>query len=322
MNVPTRVAAFGLLLTGVFGAAAAVGDAAGPVVANDAASKGHGSDGSQHGGQGADSSGDRVSDVPGGLSATRDGYTLRLHTDRFQAGVDAELRFTVERGDGRPETSFTPTHDRKLHLIVVSRDLTDFQHLHPQLQDDGTWSMGLLLRGAGAYKVFADFTAAGRPAPTTLAADVLVSGDFDPDPLPSASRTAVVDGYTVTLDGTLTPGAESRLTLTVRKDGREVTDLQPYLGAYGHLVSLRTADLAYLHVHPAAGGTSSGPDVPFSVRVPAARGSYRLFFDFQHEGVVRTAAFTHVTRAGAAATASPVPVPTASASHDTTDHSH
>ena len=40
------------------------------------------------------------------------------------------------------------------------------------------------------------------------------------------------------------------LTLTVTKDGQPVTDLQPYLGAYGHLVALRAGDLAYLHVHP------------------------------------------------------------------------
>ena len=64
-------------------------------------------------------------------------------------------------------------------------------------------------------------------------------GDAQPVPVPAPSRTAEVDGYTVTLDGDLTPGEDSDLTLTVARDGRPVTDLEPYLGAFGHLVALR-----------------------------------------------------------------------------------
>lgn len=89
------------------------------------------------------------------------------------------------------------------------------------------------------------------------------------------------------------------------KDGRRVTGLQPYLGAYGHLVALRAGDLAYVHVHPGGepgdGGTRPGPGprpaVSFTATAPSA-GAYRLFLDFKHQGEVRTAAFT-VTAAGA-----------------------
>ena len=92
-----------------------------------------------------------------------------------------------------------------------------------------------------------------------------------------------VDGYTVDLVGDLDDGA---VAVRVSLDGRPVTDLEPYLGAYGHLVALREGDLAYLHVHPEDG--DAGPEVPFMVEVPSA-GGYRLFFDFKHDGVVRTA---------------------------------
>ena len=85
------------------------------------------------------------------------------------------------------------------------------------------------------------------------------------------------------------------LTLSVSRGGKPVGDLQPYLGAYGHLVALRASDLAYLHVHPMgeAGDatTVSGPDVAFHTTFPSP-GAYRLFLDFQHRDVVRTAAFT------------------------------
>ena len=99
----------------------------------------------------------------------------------------------------------------------------------------------------------------------------------------------------VTLDGRLIPGQAAELTLSVSRDGVPVTDLQPYLAAYGHLVAVRDGDLAYLHVHPAGepgdGVTSSGPGITFSATAPTA-GDYRLFLDLQHDGVVRTAEFT------------------------------
>ncbi len=101
-----------------------------------------------------------------------------------------------------------------------------------------------------------------------------------------------MDGYTVDLRGELAAGRESQLTLTVARDGVPVTDLQPYLGAYGHLVVLRAGDLAYLHVHPvddARGAAAPGPDVRFGVSSPSV-GTYRLFLDFRHGDAVRTAA--------------------------------
>ncbi len=93
------------------------------------------------------------------------------------------------------------------------------------------------------------------------------------------------------------------------KDGEPVADLQPYLGAYGHLVALRQGDLAYLHVHPDGepgdGTTKSGPEITFNSEAPSA-GTYRLFLDFRHGGVVRTAEFTVVVGGGQpAAPASP-----------------
>ena len=134
----------------------------------------------------------------------------------------------------------------------------------------------------------------GGPA-LTLSANLHVGGSYQPQPLPAAAATAEVDGYTVTLSGTPKADESSMLTLSVRRDGKAIRDLQPYLGAYGHLVALRASDLAYLHVHPSGepgdGVTPSGPEIKFHTGFPSA-GEYRLFLDFQHRDVVRTAAFT------------------------------
>ena len=138
----------------------------------------------------------------------------------------------------------------------------------------------------------------------------------DLDPVPAPGTTAEVNGYDVELDGGLRPGAASELKLKVSRDGRPVTDLQPYLGAYGHLVALRSGDLAYLHVHPNGepgdGTTEPGPDISFTATAPSA-GTYRLFLDFKHDGEVHTATFT--VHAGEAAEPGPEEEPPAGHTH-------
>ncbi len=193
-----------------------------------------------------------------------------------------QIEFTIEGPDGHPVTEYDVEHEKLLHLIVVRRDFSGFQHVHPELDADGVWTTDLDLT-PGAWRVFADFKATGAEA-LTLGTDLAVSGDYRPEPPATETRTARVDGYTVTLEGDLTAGADAKLTLEVVKDGRPVTT-EPYLGASGHLVALREGDLAYLHVHP-----EPGSELLFNVAVPS-EGGYRLFLDFQHEGVVRTAEF-------------------------------
>ncbi|MFO7252966.1 MAG: hypothetical protein DIU60_019680 [Actinomycetes bacterium] len=235
--------------------------------------------------------------TPGGLQVSENGYTFTPLTT-IKAGEPTDFRFTITGPDGEPVTDYTVQHEKKLHLIVVSRDLVTFRHLHPEQTGDGGWSVKITLDDPGAYRAFADFAPAGGEG-MTLGADLLVAGDHRPGPLPEPTRTAKVGDYTVTLEGDLVPGRERTLTLTVTKDGAPVTDLQPYLGAYGHLVALRAGDLAYLHVHPDGGPgdgkTPPGPEITFHTTVPST-GDYRLFLDFKHDGKVRTADFT--VRAG------------------------
>lgn len=235
--------------------------------------------------------------LPGGLMVSERGYTLLPETGILSAGSGTELNFQILGADGKPVTEYEQSHDKDMHLIAVRSDTTGFQHVHPELSEDGTWSVPIDLT-AGTWRVFADFVPGDGGTPgeaLTLGTDIAVAGEYTPAELPAVSRTAEVDGYTVTLDGELVPGAESELTLSVSRDGEPVTDLQPYLAAYGHLVALRDGDLAYLHVHPVGtpddGETEPGPGITFYTAVPSA-GDYRLYLDFQHGGVVRTAEFT------------------------------
>jgi len=235
--------------------------------------------------------------VPGGLMVSQHGYTLSLTNPIVAVGATVPLTFTITGPDNRPVTEYQVTHDKLLHLIAIRRDTTNFQHVHPVLAGDGTWSVPLDLRAAGEWRIFADFAPTGHDGSMTLGVDLAVTGMYEPQPLPPVMPIAEVDGYTVSLDGSLMPGAPAMLTFSVHKDDQPVTDLQPYLAAYGHLVALRVGDLAYLHVHPDGepgdGRTEPGPEIIFHATAPSP-GTYRLFLDFQHGGVVRTASFTAV----------------------------
>ena len=333
MRTSSRLGSYGLGLVVVFAAALGLGNLAGP------ASPAAGTGSAAHSDGGHDSAGaSRPAglDVPAGLEITRDGYRLDLVSPALATGSPRPFAFRIVGPDGAPVTGYTPNHDKDLHLIVVRRDLAGFQHVHPTLGADGTWSVPLAVPAAGQYRVFADFQPAGHAGGLTLGADVPAPGDYRPRVLPAAARTATVDGYTVTLGGDLVPGSSSQLTLSVARDGVPVTDLQPYLGAYGHLVVLRAGDLAYLHVHPDGapgdGRTAPGPQVTFHAEVPSD-GSYRLYLDFQHAGEVRTAEFTAVAgtapatpapaaSAASAVPAAPAPAPSVSGGHDDNDHTH
>ena len=325
MNTPTKLGLYGLGLAVAFTGALGIGRLAGPQTQPAAHQPGTDHAGSapadaSH--SGADH-GAPVTDLPGGLQVTDGGYRLVPTTTSLSTGVAAEFRFQILGPDDQPVTRYTATHDKDLHLIVVRRDLTGFQHVHPTLAADGTWAIPLAVAEAGQYRVFADFQPVGRDRALTLGVDVASAGVYQPRPMPAPARTADVDGYRVELAGDLVPGTASKLTLRVTRDGTPVTDLQPYLAAYGHLVALRDGDLAYLHVHPDGapgdGRTTAGPEIIFYAEVPSA-GAYRLYLDFQHNGTVRTAEFTAV--AGATPPASPQPAQPSPSGHDDQPHGH
>jgi hypothetical protein len=226
----------------------------------------------------------------GGLLLSDAGHTLSAPTTVLTGVAGEPFSFRILGPGGAPVTTYETRHERELHLVVVSRDLATYHHLHPDRAPDGTWTVALPALAPGAHHAFASFAPAGGPD-LTLSTGLLVPGLAGAAPLPVTGPTVAVDGYTVTLDAPgIVPGAASTVTLTVARDGAPVTDLEPYLGALGHLVALRAGDLAHAHVHPVE-AEGSGPSVAFVLDLPSP-GDYRLFFDFAHAGTIHNAAFT------------------------------
>jgi len=272
----SKLGLFAVAIALVFGAAYALGDAVDPDV-DDVAADAHG-DSTGHG-------------EGGGHAGAAE--RLVVADARFEPGVRETLRFRVVDGEGRTVRDFDVEHERAMHVIAARRDLTGYQHVHPRRTADGGWAVDIAFPKGGPHRVFADFVSGGKPQ--TLAADVEVAGRYAARPVPPPSSSAAAgDGYTVAV-----VAAGSERSFTVERDGVPVDDIEPYLGARGHLVALREGDLAFQHVHPRDSATE-GREIGFDVALPGAE-RHRLFLQFKHDGEVHTAAFTEP--AGAAAKA-------------------
>ena len=274
MSAPLKLAGFAALLVLVFGAAIAAGDVIGPDREGAAKQRAeqapaHGAMGVPDGGM-AEGHGGEAAAIRG-LSVAEGGLSLEV------AQTSPELVFSVVE-DGKPVRDFDVEHEKRMHAIVVRRDGTGFQHLHPELGDDGAWRVPLTLSEPGTYRVFADFSHDGTAY--TLATDFSVDGAATYRDFPAPSSVDTPDGYDVQLRA---EGEE--LTFDITRDGQPITT-EPYLGAGGHLVALREGDLAFLHVHPNDDG-----EVAFEASLdPDTR--YGLYLQFKHEGRVHTAEFT------------------------------
>jgi hypothetical protein len=273
-----KLIGFAALVVVLFAAAVGAGKAIDPGTGTrkNAKPEGHGMNGmaEDHGTAGA------RGEATGLAVADRD---LRLipETTTLERGRQARFVFRVADRNGRTVRDFELEHTRRMHTIVVRRDMAGYQHVHPRQLPDGRWTVNLRLSDPGVYRLYADF--ARRDGSHTLATDVFVPGRFDPRPFPAPSSRTTVDGYDIALRRS---GEE--LNFEISRDGRSV-DVEPYLGADGHLVALRQGDLAFLHVHPLE--SNHAADISFEAHYPSP-GSYRLFLQFKHHGRVHTAEFT------------------------------
>ncbi|MBD0742601.1 hypothetical protein [Streptomyces sp. CBMA152] len=245
-----------------------------------------------------------MGDMPGmdhmasgnGLSDSKDGYRLTSKDTTLPGGKQAPYRFTVTGPDGKAVTDFAVDQTKRMHFYAVRSDLTGFQHLHPTMAADGTWSADLSALAPGSWRMFTSFTpntGTAKGKDFVLSRTVTVPGDAAKTPLPAPATSTEVDGYTVTVKGELMAGMAHPLTVSIAKDGKPVTDLQPYLDTYAHLTAFHEGDAAFAHLHPTTKvtGDNGGPDLSFHAELPTA-GNWRLFLQFRTGGKLHTAALT------------------------------
>lgn len=249
--------------------------------------------GHHHGPSAADGDGHRK-DAGG-----HEGHGAAPATLEVLAGGDAEagkpmtLRLAIKDEAGAPVKEFAESHEAKVHLIVVRAGLDRFAHLHPKADAQGVLTAQHTFPVGGTYHLFADFTRPGKPATTAVARVTVAGGDSPAPPLKAdAPGTVTGDNTTaaVTLQG-VKAGAEGMIRFTlVGADGKPVADLEPYMGAMGHLVVLSADAKRYVHAHPAEGHTPGGNVVTFGAHFPEA-GLYKGWGQFKRGGQVRVVPF-------------------------------
>jgi hypothetical protein len=247
-------------------------------------------------------------------------YGLRVVSGpaRPRPGAPARLRFVVSHPQtGEPVKSYVVNHEKLFHLFVVSQDMSDYQHLHPRLEPDGSFIVEAALARPGLYHLHSDFFPVGGTPQVirrqlSTAAFGRTTRRASPARLtPDAELTKTFDGLRVTLDlGGREPEAGALVPLRFRladgRTGEPARDLEPYLGAWGHALVLNADQSEYLHSHPTAAIPDAadrdrlrgGPEVEFKTMFPAP-GLYRVWTQFRRAGKIVTASFTLKVRAAA-----------------------
>jgi hypothetical protein len=204
-------------------------------------------------------------------------FTLELKTASSPtAGVPVELQFTIRRRQPRQTvTDFELQHERLFHLILVRRDLSHFAHEHPTPEPGGSFRLTYTFPAPGEYHLFADVAPAGAGGQVLLH-KLKVGGRATKAPLPSPSTLATFPADPVAAGRTL------RLTATLKDP-----NIEPYLGARGHLILIHEDAETFVHCHPDEAAASPAHQVPFLARFPKP-GRYQGWAQFQRQGQVET----------------------------------
>ncbi|MBG9567126.1 hypothetical protein [Brevibacillus agri] len=212
----------------------------------------------------------------------------RLSSQTPQSNRKEQISIQIQDNTGKPVEKFDISHEKEMHLIVVSKDLSTFQHLHPENKGNGMFTVTTTFPTGGDYKLIADFIPSGGEAKTESQWVTIAGKAPSPRPLqPETNLTKVVEGKEVTLSfDKLQSGKEVTMTFSFRDAAtkKPITNLQQYLGAIGHVVIISSDVEKYIHNHPLEENTP-GPEAKFGTAFPNS-GIYKIWGQFQHNGKV------------------------------------
>lgn len=210
--------------------------------------------------------------------------------DRYMPNEEATITILIQDKWNKPIDAFDLMHEKLMHLIVVSRDLAYFDHLHPEYVGKGRFEVKTKFPANAYYQLIADFSPQGM-GQTVQTHWVTIGGGTKASKQaalrPDSSLTKIAAGKEVTMAfDHLMAGMPLDMIFTVKDAGTKqaVTDLQPYLGSLGHVVAISGDAKEYVHVHPNE-QMGSGPEAAFTITFPKS-GIYKIWGQFQHRGEV------------------------------------
>lgn len=207
-------------------------------------------------------------------------FKTEMSPNTAQSGKETEFTFAVKDKNGSQVKDFKVVHEMKMHLIAVSEDLAEFEHLHPEPQADGSFKITHSFKHGGKFLFYTDATRENG-------SEVIQRFEINVDGAPKTPEKLVVDtnlqkivdGISVTMkpDKEIKANAEAMLNFVVTDEttGKPVTDLQNYLGELAHVVIISQDTREYLHVHPTSNKTADETSVTAHTTFPKA-GVYKI----------------------------------------------
>jgi hypothetical protein len=242
-----------------------------------------------------------------------------LWTDRARISANQAVHLTfVFRDSAEHAVRFLEkVHQQPVHLVVVSKDLAEFDHIHPEPVPGDALSVAYTFRNGGEYWLYADYTAPGAgPSVARFAITVDGAQRTPAPPQPDAAFAKTTDGVRIsfTAPRILKAGEDLPLafTLTDAQSDQPIADLDPWLGAWAHIMIVSEDRESFIHAHPLENaGVENNPaqhthtmpvagPSPTTIRTVTGfrtPGVYKLWFQLQRHGKVETTSW--VLRVGA-----------------------
>lgn len=236
---------------------------------------------------------------------------------KIEAGKAATLSFTPKvKGNESEMVPLDVQHDKKMHLIIVSKDLSHFDHIHPEFNSDGSYTIKVLPNGTdytsgqfagetrfdkgGDYVLFADYLPTGATHQLERIEVNVAGSPYNARKFADAKTTTTVDGYELSLHpegGKFLSQGTMHISVIVKKDGKEIPadQFENYLAAKAHVVMVSEDTKDYLHVHPEVVDGRLDLHTEFG-----KTGIFRSWLQFQTDGKVHTADFVLNVQEGTA----------------------
>ena len=237
----------------------------------------------------------------GAASAKKFAMGFKVSPEAPKAGQPVELTLKpTDPENAKADVALDVEHEKKIHLIITSKDLAYFDHIHPEYGAEGDYRVKHTFPKDDRYILFADYKPTEGMHTTDKHEVAVGSGREGKTQFTTQRLTTTADGYEVSLvdqsGKTFAVGEQAHIAAIIKQDGKEINaeSLENYLGAKAHMVVIRQGTLDYLHVHPGIENGRLDLHTTFE-----QAGTYRGWLQFQTGGKVHTADFVIIVKPAA-----------------------
>lgn len=237
------------------------------------------------------------------------GYHVQLVSHApILKGQPSELAFQIldeETGRALGADELKILHTKPLHTMVVDSSLTDYHHLHPAYDEKRQlFTCQFTPAQQGCYSMWSDFTVKGEAQPTHIKTNIsaLHRLNLPPRISPSSQMRSTDCSLSITAEPPLRAGQSSELTLEIRDAaGQPLSDFEPIMGAYAHLIGFTADGAHFIHSHPMGAEPKSMADrgsSPLHFHItPPASGEAKFFLQIERNGRTQTIPFGQIIAA-------------------------